>query len=163
MAERIYSICTTVTASPEASFCSIRRIGGDAGWYYANQFWQLRGLVDEWIGGPGMRRGRRDPDQLRAGDILDCWRVEALERDHRLLLAAEMKVPGRAWLEFLVEGDHTTSTIRLTARYDPHGLWGLIYWYLTYPVHRILFNGLLERLAERSRLSDSSCNPAPPG
>ena len=98
-----------VTASPREAFVAIRRIGGKNGWYYANWLWQLRGLLDRLFGGAGLRRGRRDPDVLRVGDTVDFWRVEAIEPDCRLRLAAEMKLPGRAWLEFEVTRDATGS------------------------------------------------------
>ena len=85
-----------VNASPADAFAPIRRIGGASGWYYANWLWQLRGWMDKLVGGVGMTRGRRDPDSLRVGDVVDCWRVEAIEPDHLLRLVAEMKLPGRA-------------------------------------------------------------------
>lgn len=152
----LYSCSATVSAPPQDCFRPIRRIGGDSGWYFADWLWRLRGLLDWGIGGIGMRRGRRHPDLVRPGDILDCFRVESFEPDRRLLLTTEWKLPGRGWLEFLVEGDHTYSTIRLTARYDPRGLWGRVYWYLTYPVHQILFTGLLRQIAARCLHADSS-------
>jgi uncharacterized protein YbjT (DUF2867 family) len=127
----------------EIAFKVISRIGGDTGWYYGNWLWRLRGFLDLLVGGIGMRRGRRDPRSLRVGDVLDFWRVEAFEPNRRLGLAAEMKVPGRAWLEFGVEGDETNSTIRQTAIFDPVGLWGLAYWYILYPVHELVFRGML--------------------
>lgn len=108
-----------VSVSPEDAFAPIRRIGGARGWYYANWLWQLRGLMDRLCGGVGMRRGRRDPDSLHVGDVVDCWRVEAMEDNRRLRLVAEMKLPGRAWLEFEVEADATGSLIRQTATFDP--------------------------------------------
>ena len=97
-----------------------------------------------------LRRGRRDPDDLRVGDVLDFWRVEAYEPDRRLRLAAEMKVPGRAWLEFEVRSHPGGSTIRQTASFDPVGLFGLLYWYALYPVHQWIFNGMLRRIASAS-------------
>jgi uncharacterized protein YbjT (DUF2867 family) len=125
------------------AFVPIRRVGGTTGWYYGNWLWRLRGFLDLLVGGVGMRRGRRDPDALRVGDVLDFWRVEVFEPDRRLRLLAEMKLPGRAWLEFEVEGDDRTSLIRQTAVFDPLGLSGLLYWYLLYPVHRLVFAGML--------------------
>lgn len=130
--------------APAAAFTPIRRIGGATGWYCGNWLWRLRGLVDRMIGGAGMRPGRRDPDTLRAGDRVDFWRVEAFEPDRWLRLAAEMKVPGRAWLEFEVsEEKEGGSTIRQTAVFDPAGLFGLLYWYALYPVHQYVFGGML--------------------
>jgi uncharacterized protein YbjT (DUF2867 family) len=136
-----------VAALPSAAFTPIQRIGGATGWYYANWVWQLRGWIDSLMGGVGMRRGRRDSEQLKTGDTLDCWRVEAIEPGRTLRLAAEMKLPGRAWLEFEVTGDTGGSLIRQTAIFDPVGLGGLIYWYLVYPLHQLGFAGMLRGIA----------------
>jgi uncharacterized protein YbjT (DUF2867 family) len=132
-----------VGAPPAQAFAAIRRIGGATGWYYGKWLWRLRGCLDVLVGGVGMRRGRRALDSLSVGDTLDWWRVEAFEPDRRLRLAAEMKVPGRAWLEFEVDGEATGSTIRQTAMFDPVGLLGLIYWYTLYPLHHMVFAGML--------------------
>ncbi len=141
-----------VTASPEDAFTWISRIGGTTGWYYANWLWQVRGLLDRLFGGVGLRRGRRDPDSLRVGDTVDFWRVEAIEPNHRLRLAAEMKLPGQAWLEFEVTGDSTGSVIRQTAAFDPKGLLGRAYWYSVFPLHRFVFGGMLRRIAAKGRI-----------
>jgi hypothetical protein len=106
-----------------------------------------------------MRRGRRALDSLIIGDTLDWWRVEAFEPDHRLRLAAEMKVPGRAWLEFEVEGGVTGSTIRQTAMFDPVGLLGLLYWYTLYPLHYVMFAGMLRGIVQ----AVEGQSPAPVG
>ena len=136
---------------PAAAFAPIRRIGGDNGWYYGNWIWRLRGLADRLLGGVGMHRGRRDPERLAVGDILDCWRVEAYEPDVRLRLAAEMKVPGRAWLQFdVTPREDGTCTVRQTAVFDPSGLWGRFYW------HVLLFKGLLRSIAGRAMREASS-------
>jgi uncharacterized protein YbjT (DUF2867 family) len=141
-----------VPVSPAAAFAPIRRIGGQRGWYHVNGLWRIRGVLDMWAGGVGMRRGRRDPESLRAGDTLDWWRVEAFEPDRRLVLFAEMKVPGRAWLEFEVTArSGGGSTIRQTALFDPAGLAGLAYWYGVYPLHAIVFQGMLESIAKRAQ------------
>ena len=147
----VYSLEITVDATPERAFAPIRRIGGSTGWYYADWLWRLRGIVDVWIGGPGLRRGRRHPDQLEVGDSVDCWQVEAYEPNHRLRLAARMKLPGRAWLEFRVRRDGLSSVIRQTAVFDPRGLAGRAYWYGSWPVHRILFPGMLKRIGQVAR------------
>ncbi len=136
-----------VAATPRAAFAPIRRIGGRQGWYYANGLWRLRGWLDLSIGGVGLRRGRADPERLRVGDVLDCWRVEAFEPDHRLRLAAEMRMPGRAWLEFEVVPDGTGSRLHQTASFDPVGLLGLAYWYGIWPLHQLVFEGMLRRIA----------------
>ena len=138
----------TVSVPPEQAFAPIRRIGGRTGWYYGNWLWSLRGFLDLLIGGVGVRRGRRDPENLRVGDPLDFWRVEAYDRPHRLRLQAEMKLPGRAWLEFEVTPCEQGSTIRQTAIFDPLGLAGLMYWYGIYPLHQFVFAGLLRKLAK---------------
>jgi len=140
-----------VAAAPEKAFTAIRRIGGATGWYYANWLWRLRGLLDMLWGGAGFRRGRRDPDLLDVGDTVDFWRVEALEPDRRLRLAAEMKLPGRAWLEFEVTPDATGSIIRQTATFDAKGLLGRAYWYSVFPFHQFVFDGMLQAIAAASR------------
>lgn len=135
-----------VACSPAAAFRPIERIGGSVGWYYGDWLWQLRGFLDLLVGGAGMRRSRRDPQTLRRGDALDFWRVEAIERDRLLRLRAEMKVPGRAWLQFEVSGNELGSVIRQTAVFEPKGLAGLTYWYALYPVHRLIFRGMLREI-----------------
>ena len=139
-----------VSASPAQAFLPIARIGGHTGWYCGNWMWKARGYLDLLFGGVGMRRGRRDPEHLAVGDTLDFWRVEAFEPGRRLRLAAEMKVPGRAWLEFEVVPDATGTTIHQTAIFDPMGLWGLLYWYALVPVHGFIFGGMLKEIARRA-------------
>jgi hypothetical protein len=116
----------------------------------------LRGFIDLLVGGVGMRRGRRDPEELQVGDALDFWRVEAYEPDRRLRLSAEMKLPGRAWLELEVKPAGSGSEIRLTAVFDPVGLSGLLYWYAIYPLHSRIFGGILKALARRAE----TCEPS---
>jgi uncharacterized protein YbjT (DUF2867 family) len=128
------------------AFTPIRRIGGNNGWYYSNWLWQLRGFLDLLAGGPGLRRGRRNSESLVAGDTIDFWRVEVFEPGHFLRLIAEMKLPGRAWLEFEVSERETGSRIRQTAIFDPVGVSGILYWYLLYPIHRLVFAGLLREI-----------------
>jgi uncharacterized protein YbjT (DUF2867 family) len=139
-----------VDATPEAAFAVVERIGGVNGWYYGNILWKLRGLLDRMIGGVGMQRGRRDAERLRVDDVLDCWRVEAVEQSARLLLRAEMKVPGRAWLQFEVNPAEGGVEIRQTAVYDPWGLSGLLYWYTLYPLHELVFAGMLRNIGRRA-------------
>jgi len=147
------------------AFQPIERIGGRAGWYYGDWLWQVRGAIDLVVGGVGMRRGRRDPNHLRVGDTLDCWRVEAIEPDRRLRLAAEMKLPGRAWLEFEVidspDGPNVGSRIRQTAEYDPIGVLGRAYWYAVYPLHKLMFAGMLRQIAERAESAQGSVSESP--
>jgi hypothetical protein len=150
-----------VSAAPSVAFAPVRRIGGRQGWYYLSWLWHVRGIIDLVLGGVGMRRGRPDPEQLRVGDPLDFWRVEAYEPDVRLRLEAEMKLPGRAWLEFEVaERDASTSTIRQTAVFDPIGLAGLLYWYGIYPLHSVIFRGMLAEVARRARQEAASRSSA---
>jgi uncharacterized protein YbjT (DUF2867 family) len=145
-----------VNVEPQKAFAPIRRIGGTRGWYSANFLWRLRGFLDLLVGGVGLRRGRRNAESLQVGDTLDFWRVEVFEPDRRLRLVAEMKVPGRAWLEFEVTSDAGGSTIHQTAIFDPAGLFGLLYWYALYPVHRWVFAGMLRGIAK-------ACHAMEPG
>lgn len=151
----------TVDVPPERAFAPIRRIGGHTGWYFADWLWTLRGFLDLLVGGVGLRRGRREPEKLRTGEPLDFWRVELYEPPHRLRLQAEMKLPGRAWLEFEVQknGAHG-STIRQTAIFDPVGLFGLVYWYSVYPLHQVVFSGMLRNLARAAEGTDEAASPA---
>jgi hypothetical protein len=144
------SRAVTVEAPPAAAFAPVRRIGGAQGWYCGNALWQLRGFLDLLVGGIGMRRGRRDPEVPHPGDALDFWRVEAYEPDRLLRLAAEMKIPGRAWLQFEVTPQGGGSEIRQTAIFDPAGLAGLLYWYALYPLHAVIFRGMLAGIAARA-------------
>jgi len=131
----------------EVAFRPIQHIGGSRGWYFANWLWRLRGFFDLLVGGVGVRRGRRHPEEILEGDTIDWWRVEKYQPGRRLRLYAEMKVPGRAWLEFDVEpaeeGTEGGSIVRQIAMFDPVGLPGLVYWYLVYPLHALVFRGLL--------------------
>ena len=136
-----------VPVLPEQAFAPIRRIGGETGWYACDWLWHLRGWIDLLFGGVGVRRGRPDPENLQVGDALDFWRVEAFVPNHLLRLHAEMKLPGQAWLEFEVQRTANGSTIRQTALYDPVGLTGLAYWYSVFPLHNIVFSGMLRNIA----------------
>lgn len=135
-----------VNVRASEAFAVIRRIGGDTGWYYGNWLWKLRGFLDLLVGGVGVRRGRRHPDQIRIGDAVDFWRVEKFEDNKLLRLAAEMKVPGRAWLEFEVTERAGISTVRQTAIFDPVGLFGIVYWYSLFPLHEFVFGGMLRNI-----------------
>jgi hypothetical protein len=140
------SRAATVSVPAQEAFTPIRRIGGCVGWYYADWLWSLRGFLDLLVGGVGSRRGRRDPEELHAGESVDFWRVETVEPNRLVRFRAEMKVPGRAWLQFEVEGEADRSTIRQTAIFEPLGLAGLAYWYFLYPVHQLVFRGMLSRI-----------------
>ena len=140
-----------VPATPEAVFRSFSRIGGSVGWLYWDWAWRFRGFMDRLVGGVGLRRGRRDPDDVRVGDALDFWRVEAVERDHLIRLRAEMKVPGRAWLQFkVVPHADGESLLTQTAFFAPKGLAGLLYWYVLYPAHAFIFSGLVRQVGRRA-------------
>ena len=149
-----------VSVPPALAFAPIQRIGGSNGWYFASFLWQIRGFFDLLVGGVGLRRGRRDPHTLVAGDALDFWRVESVEPDRRLNLMAEMKVPGRAWLQFEVEPASDGAVIRQTAIFDPAGLSGLLYWYALYPIHYCIFKGMLHQIAAIAR-RESAAVPVP--
>lgn len=142
-----------VRRTPEVTFRPIQRLGGESGWYAWNLLWRVRGFLDLLIGGVGVRRGRPAPDVLRVGDAIDFWRVEKYEPNHLLRLTAEMKLPGRAWLEFEVNGDVHASTIRQTAIFDPVGFLGWPYWYAMWPIHQLVFRGMLRRIKEAAEVA----------
>ncbi len=141
----------SVEASPARAFDPVRRIGGANGYYYGNLLWTLRAWLDRLMGGIGMRRGRRDQDACVVGDAVDFWRVVAFEPDRRLTLNAEMKMPGRAWLQLdVVPGNNgEPSRLRQTALFDPRGLLGLLYWVSMLPAHAFIFRGMLRAMAAR--------------
>ena len=128
-------------------------IGGRDGYYYLNFLWHIRGLMDRMIGGPGLRRGRRHPVELKVGDTLDAWRVIALEPERRLTLLMEMKLPGSGVLEFDIQPEPGGHRITATAYFHPAGIWGLLYWYLLFPVHLVLFKGLTRAIAKRAEIA----------
>ncbi|HRY29301.1 MAG TPA: DUF2867 domain-containing protein [Elusimicrobiota bacterium] len=150
--------CRTVRLDvPAASaFAPIQRIGGTRGWYHADWLWQFRGFLDELVGGVGMRRGRRHPEDLAVGDVLDCYRVEYVEPGRELLLRAELRLPGRAWLQFEVSGEGSSSEICQSAIFDPKGLFGFLSWYALYPFHKYIFSGMLEKIAAAARREHAS-------
>ncbi len=156
-------------ASPSCIFRAICRIGGGNGWYAADFLWRIRGFLDRLVGGPGLRRGRRDPENIGYGDALDFWRVTGIETDRRLELRAEMKLPGEALLAFSIDAlEEKPGRCALTqiARFQPRGLWGLLYWYAVLPLHGLVFRGMLngiKRCAEElERTSRSSPSPEEP-
>ncbi|MCZ7556066.1 MAG: SDR family oxidoreductase [Bacteroidia bacterium] len=137
-----------VHATSEKVFRVFTGLGGKRGWLYMNWAWVARGFTDRLIGGVGLRRGRRDPEALRAGDALDFWRVEAVEQDHLLRLRAEMIVPGKAWLQFRILTDDEGSTqLTQTAFFASKGLAGWLYWYALYPIHALIFSGMIRSIA----------------
>ncbi len=136
---------------PSQIFQAYTGLGGDRGWLYLNWTWQVRGWIDKLVGGVGLRRGRRHPDNIRVGEALDFWRVEAVEPDRLIRLRAEMKVPGKAWLEFqsIPQPDGKT-LLTQTAYFAPRGLAGFLYWYLLYPIHSFIFSGMIRKVAARA-------------
>jgi len=138
-------------ASPEDVFSVFTGLGGARGWLYADWLWELRGLGDRLVGGPGLRRGRRDPEELRVGDAVDFFRVEAIEPDRLLRLRAEMVIPGEAWLQLeavpLAGGQtQVVQTILMATK----GLLGFLYWYALYPFHGLIFSELVRRISEEA-------------
>lgn len=142
-----------VAASPAAVFRAFCSLGGDQGYRVWNWAWRLRGWIDQWVGGPGLRRGRRHPYELLPGEAMDVWRVEEVEENRRLFLRAEMRLPGRAWLSFQVDPEGEGSRLLITALMEPHGMPGWLYWWATYPYHRFGFRQLARVLgAEAQRI-----------
>ncbi|GIK55621.1 MAG: SDR family oxidoreductase [Chloroflexi bacterium] len=141
----------TVRATPQSLFRAFTSLGGARGWPPFNGLWQLRGALDRLVGGVGMRRGRRHPQELRPGEALDFWRVEAVEPDHLLRLRAEMKLPGRGWLQFEANprSDGQTDLVQ-TAYFAPKGLSGLLYWYGIYPLHGAIFSRMIQYVANQA-------------
>jgi uncharacterized protein YbjT (DUF2867 family) len=136
-----------IAATPAEVFGILSRIGGQAGWYGVDRLWRLRGLLDRLVGGPGLRRGRRDATHVAFGDAIDFWRVTGLEPGRRLALRAEMRLPGEALLEFSIEpspGGAGRCRLVQTARFLPRGLSGIVYWYLMLPLHSIVFGRMLD-------------------
>jgi uncharacterized protein YbjT (DUF2867 family) len=131
---------------PSRVFASVTSIGGRTGWFTYDWLWVIRGFMDKTLGGYGISRGRRDERELRVGDALDFWKVVDLVPEQRLLLLAQMKLPGKAWLEFVLDG----SRLIQTAYFYPKGLWGRLYWYATAPLHHLVFKDLLDKVVERS-------------
>lgn len=154
-----------IHAPPERVFNAVCRIGGGHGWYAADTLWRIRGFMDKFMGGPGLRRGRRDPHTIEFGETLDFWRVTDIERPKRLALLAEMKLPGVAELSFVInptQHDPTTQRLTMTARFRPKGLLGLAYWYSVLPFHHIVFSGMLngiKRSAEQAQHDHAAANP----
>lgn len=139
----------TVDAEPQRVFKVFTSLGGEKGWLAFEWAWKLRGILDRMVGGVGFRRGRRSPEDLRVGDALDFWRVEAIKENQLLRLRAEMKVPGKAWLEFqAIPADHGETQLVQTAYFEPKGLFGLVYWYGLYPIHSLIFSSMIDHITE---------------
>jgi len=150
------SLQTKVQAAPEAMFRVIKSLGGDTGWLYANTLWKIRGLMDLLVGGIGLRKSRRSYTKVCEGDTMDFWRVEAVEENRLLRLRAEMKLPGKAWLQYTVQPTEAeASLVTQTAFYEPKGLAGLLYWYIFSIPHRFIFPGMLRKLGRRAEALDA--------
>jgi uncharacterized protein YbjT (DUF2867 family) len=144
---------------PESVFRAYSGIGGERGWLYMDWSWAIRGWMDKAIGGVGLRRGRRHPDEIHIGESLDFWRVENVEKNRLMLLRAEMKVPGKAWLQFestSQEAQENKTLLTVTAYFAPHGISGFLYWYAMWPFHKFIFDGLARQLASRARVLSHS-------
>ncbi|BDU68824.1 NAD(P)-dependent oxidoreductase [Geothrix oryzae] len=148
-----------VKAPPRAVFQAFCALGGENGWPAGNWLWQARGFLDRAVGGLGMRRGRRHPRDLRVGDPVDFWRVEALEPERLLRLRSEMRLDGRAWLQFTVRVEGDGSRLEQTAFFEPHGLLGLLYWYSVLPFHLFVFPGMIRALKRRAEAAMTQSGP----
>lgn len=148
-------------ASPESVYKSFTSIGGDKGWLTWNWAWKLRGLMDKFVGGPGLSRGRRDPQDLRVGDELDFWRVEDLRENEYLLLRAEMKVPGKAWLKFEIAPQEGKTKLIQTALFAPKGLFGFLYWYASFPAHFFIFDRMARKIAQGAEAFETDISKMP--
>jgi hypothetical protein len=136
------------TADQETTFDTLSSLGGERGWLFWSWAWSLRGMLDRLVGGPGLRRGRRHPTELEPGDAVDFWRVERADRPTLLRLRAEMKVPGRAWLQWETIPEADGTQLVQTAIFEPIGLAGQLYWNALYPMHKFIFSGLVRRIAD---------------
>ncbi len=143
-----------VDAPPMAVFAAVCRVGGGHGWYAGDILWRIRGWMDQFVGGPGLRRGRRDPEKVEFGEALDFWRVVGIERGKSLLLHAEMKLPGTAQLEFSMDpvGTGGPTKLTMTARFRPRGILGILYWYAVVPLHNIVFGGMLKGIKRAAEM-----------
>jgi len=141
---------TWTPASCESVFRVLSSLGGDRGWLFWNWAWRLRGVLDRLVGGPGLRRGRRDPDEILPGDAVDFWRVEAVEPPRLLRLRAEMKLPGQAWLQWETTPENGGTQLVQSALFAPKGLSGTLYWKALYPAHKIIFSAMVRRIAREA-------------
>ncbi len=140
-----------ILAGKDRVFQVLSSLGGERGWLYFDWAWQIRGVLDRLLGGVGLRRGRRDPDELRVGDALDFWRVEEIQEGVKLRLRSEMITPGEAWLQYdLEQSEDQNVFLRQTAFFAPRGLPGFLYWYVLYPIHSLVFSGLIRGIKEKS-------------
>ena len=144
---------TEIQANRERVFQVLSGLGGERGWLYFDWAWQIRGAIDRLLGGVGLRRGRRDPNDIRVGEALDFWRVEEIDFGVKLRLRSEMITPGEAWLQYDLENTESEEVLlRQTAFFAPRGLPGFLYWYVLYPIHSLVFSGLIRKIKEKSEI-----------
>ncbi len=150
----------SIDADPRSVFFAVGRIGGGHGWYAGDLLWRIRGWMDKLVGGPGLRRGRRDAVRVEFGEALDFWRVVGIDRDRSLSLLAEMKLPGVAMLNFHLEpeSDKGRTKLTMTARFRPKGLLGILYWYAVLPLHTVVFGGMLTGIKKMAEAADQAVN-----
>lgn len=151
---------TEIDASPVTVFRTLCRIGGENGWYAADALWQVRGILDRLVGGPGLRRGRRSADDIKYGDALDFWRVTGIEPGRLLILRAEMKVPGVATLEFELEPTNGATRLSQIARFQPRGLLGIVYWFSVMPLHTYVFRSMLRGIRDTAAAEPTAIGSA---
>jgi uncharacterized protein YndB with AHSA1/START domain len=143
----------TVDLPPTPIFRAFTSLGGEVGWLRWNFLWKVRGVLDQLVGGPGLRRGRRDPDDLIPGEAVDFWRVEEVEADEVLRLRAEMRLPGKAWLQWEITPERDgRSRLVQSALFAPRGFLGWLYWWSVYPAHAFVFDDMIDAVVERARL-----------
>ncbi len=152
-----------IAADPQSVYAAVCRIGGGNGWYAGDFLWRLRGWMDKLVGGPGLRRGRRNSEKVEYGETLDFWRVVGVERNRSLSLRAEMKLPGEAKLNFDIQPEESNNLTRLTmtALFRPRGLFGIVYWYAVVPLHGIVFGGMLRGIRKTAEAMHKAENPMP--
>ncbi len=148
-----------INATPDQVFRAFCRVGGEEGWLAWNLLWRIRGFMDRLVGGPGLRRGRRDPRQLLPGEAVDFWRVELIEAPKLLRLRAEMRLPGKAWLQFSAVPEGSGTRLIQTALFAPRGLFGLLYWYAMYPAHLFIFPDMAKAIARLAHKEPDSALP----
>jgi hypothetical protein len=139
-----------IETRPDDVFRVFSSLGGDRGWLTWNWAWKVRGFIDQLLGGPGLRRGRRDPEELLTGEVVDFWRVETIEPPRLLRLRCEAKLPGNAWLQWETVSERGGTRLTQTAAFAPRGLPGFLYWYSLYPFHRLIFTDMIEAIGNSS-------------
>jgi hypothetical protein len=150
-----------VSASQENVFRSFTSLGGDRGWLVWSWAWALRGIADQLVGGPGLRRGRRHPTEVSVGEVVDFWRVEEVQRPSLFRLRAEMKLPGQAWLQWEATEEEGKTRLIQAALFRPRGFFGWLYWYAAYPFHAFIFDDLIDAVARQALTVPASPSEGP--